>query len=1515
MLAAGAALVTPAQAMAAELFGSEPAVVIVNDDRDTAAAAALPFEQTVDLSAASSTDVDAGVCGDLGDDVWFRVTISEDTNLVVTAGSGGIDSDPALEVWADGATAALGCNDDEHEATVDARLVVAVTPGTYEVRVGSVAGAAGTVGVSITTDDTAVPTPQPDTTPSEGEPAADEPAADEPSETSQPDEQSEPDESAPSSPNESAGSTVDGEPAPSGPAAEASVRLTGVVRAQDSGVGIGGVCVELVEYFTGVSYRTVTSPTGLYGLRYPQIQFFTGGDFSVNRCAPSDPEFLPYRTFLTVQGSTWRFNVSLRRAPAPATIHGVVVDDAGDPIEGVCVRATGDDRKTRTSITGAYQLKVRPGVDVRLLFADCDPPDGFPRYRSEWFDDSLSQPNAVLWRFAPGESVEANASLARVGAIAGEVTDDHTGAAVHDVCVDAINANDEVVASTRTYVTGGYLLTGLLPGAYSVRFSDCGAAAFGNPRWAEEYYDDTSGPGTPVVVEAATLTGEIDAGLDPGGVVTGVVTDFDTGEVLPNKCVYGRSDVLVRHLRTSPTGHYRLTGFEPGATVQLSVLDCFPNFEHQTYSSEVELAIDEDTIVDVALRSRYGRIVGTVTDAFTGELLENICVQLNESSGEWYGTTSTVSGSFGFRLRPGQYRVTFLGSCPVGATPFYESKEYRGGALITVFEGETVRVDDTLRPNAIVEGVVSGVDGQVIRTACVRIFDALTGGRIQTRLVPSGVYRFYVRPGRYQLSFDDCSGQGYASEWWEDAVDRANADSFELDWGERRVIDASLDPAGSISGRVTDHSGRRPLPFTCVDVFSRSGEYLNGGWVSFSGTYRIDSVPAGDWIVRFDPLCERDGNSNAFRLPGYSGEYWPDARSFDLATPVRVESGFETSDIDARLERSGSITGTLRDRAGNEVFACVTLHRVGERSMVNEFAWHEVTGAYRFDIAWPGDYRVRFGTCPEGRGVLDSWNEQWWNDATSRLESAIIRVSTGSTITGIDSSLDAPFSISGTVSDAANGDLLDNVCVTAIDDAGKPVGYGRTSVSGTYTLAPVLGARVRVGFSPVCRPDGGLFATRWYGGAPTAATATIIDAAPGERVTGIDGELQRAATIEGAVTDDFGAPQQGTCVEAIDVHGDVVRQAFVSETGGYRLTNLNAGEHRVRFGDCHFGESSVRFEYWPGVDRLSDAMPISLTPGELRSGIDAVLGVGGAISGRVTAPLEVGFCVRVTASDGTVEAERPMTTTDRGYMIRGLAPGEYRVGFVNCRISDADEIIERYYENSFEVWNATEVEVRAGEVTNGIDAVIEPRSNIAACNVEHATHVGTSGDDVIIGTEGRDVVLGLGGDDTIFGLGGDDVICGGSGNDFVDGGSGADVVDGGLGRDTGSWLLQSNAVYVDLRAGRADDAGARDRLHSLEIIVGSAHDDVLIGNSDAQMLVGGAGNDILSGLGRNDLLVGGSGNDWVLGGSGDDDLFGDEGTDVLIAGPGVDDLDGGIDHDVCFLERRDTSTRCNTRVR
>ena len=215
----------------------------------------------------------------------------------------------------------------------------------------------------------------------------------------------------------------------------------------------------------------------------------------------------------------------------------------------------------------------------------------------------------------------------------------------------------------------------------------------------------------------------------------------------------------------------------------------------------------------------------------------------------------------------------------------------------------------------------------------------------------------------------------------------------------------------------------------------------------------------------------------------------------------------------------------------------------------------------------------------------------------------------------------------------------------------------------------------------------------------------------------------------------------------------------------------------------------------------------------------------------------------------------------------------------------------------------------------------------------------------ITGRETDDAINAGNGDDTVRGLVGNDTLFGGRGSDTMIGGAGADTLDGGTGNDTASYAGSTSGVTVYLASGQqAFNTGGDaqgDRLSNIENLLGSDHNDTLVGDSGVNNLRGGNGDDVLEGGAGADTLDGGSGTDFasyaseadavtaslltagsntgaaegdkyafiegLRGGRGNDRLTGDnaansleggDGNDLLIGLDGDDILRGGVDNDV-----------------
>lgn len=142
------------------------------------------------------------------------------------------------------------------------------------------------------------------------------------------------------------------------------------------------------------------------------------------------------------------------------------------------------------------------------------------------------------------------------------------------------------------------------------------------------------------------------------------------------------------------------------------------------------------------------------------------------------------------------------------------------------------------------------------------------------------------------------------------------------------------------------------------------------------------------------------------------------------------------------------------------------------------------------------------------------------------------------------------------------------------------------------------------------------------------------------------------------------------------------------------------------------------------------------------------------------------------------------------------------------------------------------------------------------------------------------------------------VITGGSGNDVLEGLGGGDVLNGGDGNDTASYEHAAAAVRVNLSTFGALGDAAGDTYISIENVKGSAFNDSITGDDNANILDGGAGDDAINGGAGDDTLLGGAGDDQLGGGSGNDTIVGGVGNDAIFGEEGNNQLSGGDGNDV-----------------
>lgn len=431
---------------------------------------------------------------------------------------------------------------------------------------------------------------------------------------------------------------------------------------------------------------------------------------------------------------------------------------------------------------------------------------------------------------------------------------------------------------------------------------------------------------------------------------------------------------------------------------------------------------------------------------------------------------------------------------------------------------------------------------------------------------------------------------------------------------------------------------------------------------------------------------------------------------FGLAAVLAV---FALSPVAAHGDSStGSISGTVTDTTGSPLAGiCVAAYpfSLGSSSLPTggtPAGPTDASGTYVISSLSPGGYWVHFADC-SGNRDFPLWNLQ----SPSYDDAKPIEVQAGATASGVNAQLGSGGSISGTVTDSS-GTPQAGVCVSGSWQSGAGATENNDTVltdsSGAYQLPVRAGDPYRVMFS-ICgyATNSGNFLTQYYNGQSDPAQATLVSADQGQTTGGIDAALQVGGQITGTVTDSSGQPVAGVCASTAGPSGESSQPSDAS--GHYVIQDLASGTAKVLFHECDNGAANWADQWYNDKPDEASADPVTVTAGQVTTGIDAAMYKAGSISGTVTDtagnPLAY-VCVEVSGSSAKV-----LTDANGHYFVPELQGGSHTVYFrTDCVRS---YYLSQYYDGAYSQADATPVSVTFGQDTSGIDAQLVLGGRIA----------------------------------------------------------------------------------------------------------------------------------------------------------------------------------------------------------
>ncbi|MET8547291.1 carboxypeptidase-like regulatory domain-containing protein [Micromonospora zamorensis] len=299
-----------------------------------------------------------------------------------------------------------------------------------------------------------------------------------------------------------------------------------------------------------------------------------------------------------------------------------------------------------------------------------------------------------------------------------------------------------------------------------------------------------------------------------------------------------------------------------------------------------------------------GRIRFVAADAATGSEVRNFCVQDPLELGLICTNPAGTfpNGYLDLEVPPGHYRFTGTANDGVHEGGMVEATAVAGrvthATLPVQPPGNELRV--TLRDRAT--GAPVPNTGIIAISVDKRFPDIYDANEISDE---NGVVRFRsLHPDRYNI-WAGGSANGHGAQWVGPkggTGDRAKALVVEPGPGITTLPDILLDPAGSITGSITDAVTGQPVSVT-VALTTYDPFWYETTWkVSGNGSYTFSGLGPYEWSLAFIPPGNGGANS------GYATQWSGGAPNSVKATRITVVAG-GTTVANERMSAGTAVSG------------------------------------------------------------------------------------------------------------------------------------------------------------------------------------------------------------------------------------------------------------------------------------------------------------------------------------------------------------------------------------------------------------------------------------------------------------------------------------------------------------------------------------------------------------------------------------------------------------------------------
>ena len=938
----------------------------------------------------------------------------------------------------------------------------------------------------------------------------------------------------------------------------------------------------------------------------------------------------------------------------------------------------------------------------------------------------------VAWRAAAGSGAWtvfgtspgsfAVTEFAAEGHVTGTVTN-AGGVGLAGISVNAHRANAsgtwDYVNGTSTAAGGAYDIGGLPTGTYRIRFYDNSGAYVG------QCYDNKAmlSWADNVAVTAGATTPGINAVLAAGGHITGTVTNAAGAALAGITVVCNQPDGSGRwwgwSTDTDANGAYDFGAVSSGSH-RIWFQDYSGAYAAQYYNNKPSFETADNVAVTAgattsginAVLAAGGRVTGTVTNA-AGAGLAGIFVSAyrDDGSGGWYWVNrrpTAAGGAYNLGGLPaGTYRIEFEGSGAYARQYYNNKPTLSSGDDVVVTAGATTPgINATLIPPSALTVTGFTPTSGAAGTAVTINGSGFTGATRVTFNGTAATSFTVVSDTQITATVPTAATSGTIAVTTPNGTG-VSAASFTVT-GTAFTLNVTA-PTGTSSYAA----GTNLTVSWTTSSAASSGEF--GVWArSSSGSWYIGKLVAASGGSSYSTALTLDVPANS----GYEAIVaWRAIPGSGAWTVFGTSPG---SFAVTGLAADGHITGTVTNAAGVGL-AGISVFCWGPD---NPGSWSgrgsaltDVNGAYDFGGLNPAsNYRISFY---DGSGAYASqcYNNKWsfyWADDVAVTAGATTRVDAVLTLAG---------HVTGTVTNAAGAGVAGISLIayrangsggwSALDAGAGHADSVVTAADGTYDLG-----RLPAGICRIMFVDGsGAYLEQYYNNKPTVSSADDVAVAAGATTPGVNAVLAVAGHVTGTVTNAAGAGLANIYVWASRANGSggwgVVAGVDTAASGAYDLGGLPTGSYRIEFWDPagSFGDQGAyATQYYNNKPTIASADNVAVTAGATTPGINAVLAVGGHVTGTVTnaggaglAGIRVYF-YRANGSGGWDYVDVGYTVAAGALELGGLPAGTYRIWFRD----DSGTYAGQYYNNKPTIASADDVAVTAGATTPGINAVLTP---------------------------------------------------------------------------------------------------------------------------------------------------------------------------------------------------------------